>query len=297
MHEQNQGLLECRVLEGQCLNEVHPNESNDDSSGNSLSVRGHKVRLLLAHFFWVLTMPISIFQSIAIVPAHTRAVVWRFRKLLSPEGHGPGLIFYNPFCDKVKMIDVRDQLTIVPNQKYVTKDAVTVSTSFVMRIKLINPQLSISTTMNQISLAQTIAVDHLRLLIRGNSLDNFWKARNPLLVQLQTLLNTELASFGLRVVYIGLTNLNIPPYIQEPIVKFAIESRKAIVKEAVLETQLTVMESSSVDTHAYLSSPLMEYVKLFGLQNCSKPLQHILKPQYDHTNTTQLDNTAFSSTT
>ncbi|CDW51837.1 Erythrocyte band 7 integral membrane protein [Trichuris trichiura] len=194
-----------------------------------------------------------------------------------------GLLFYNPFCDKVRKIDIREQVAVVPNQKYVTKDAITVGASFVMRIKQSNPQLSICTTMNQISLAQTIAVEHLRLQFQANRLEMFWRFRSAILFALKSHLNMELEPFGLLIMYVELTNVSLPLYLKEPLIKLVIENRKAKIKEAVLESQLAAIESGSMKVFQHAAPPLTEYVKTIGLENCSKSLQRILAASNDDT--------------
>ncbi|KFD72660.1 hypothetical protein M514_01781, partial [Trichuris suis] len=283
MNKRNHNALQTAILENQCANRVQPNGLKNDSEDTWQSTRGRKIRLILAYFFWIVTLPISVFLSFEVIPANMRAVVWRFGKLISPEGYGPGLLFYNPFCDRVRKIDIREQVAVVPNQKYVTKDAVTVGASFIMRIKLSNPQLSICTTMNQISLAQTVAVEHLRLQFQANRLERFWKSRTAILFALKSHLNMELAPFGLLVMYIELTNVNLPLYLKEPLIKLVIENRRAKIKEAVLESQLAAIESGTINLYEHDAPPLMEYVKTIGLENCSKSLQRILAASNDDT--------------
>ncbi|KFD59426.1 hypothetical protein M514_28395 [Trichuris suis] len=175
--------------------------------------------------------------------------------------------------------------------------------------------------MNQISLAQTVAVEHLRLQFQANRLERFWKSRTAILFALKVILqlhaeqlstekgylknyyniislyyiqlgnydfcwshlNMELAPFGLLVMYIELTNVNLPLYLKEPLIKLVIENRRAKIKEAVLESQLAAIESGTINLYEHDAPPLMEYVKTIGLENCSKSLQRILAASNDDT--------------
>lgn len=173
-----------------------------------------------------------VFSSVKIVQPYQRGVKERlgqYRETLEP-----GLRIIVPFVDKLRMVDMREQVIEVPPQEVITSDNVVVSVDAVVYYEPTDPQRLIYNVANFIIAVTKLAQTSLRNVIGDMQLDQALTSRDAINHGLRDTLDDATDKWGVRVVRVEIQRIDPPPDVMHAMHEQmkAERTRRAVVTEA-----------------------------------------------------------------
>ncbi|XP_043933698.1 stomatin-like protein 1 [Protopterus annectens] len=112
-----------------------------DKSQGLLSWICSGIVTLLVALLTLVTLPISGWFVLKVVPNYERIVLFRLGRIRAPKG--PGVVLVLPFIDQWKKVDLRTKAFNVPPCKIMTKDGALISVGADIQFRVWNPVLSL----------------------------------------------------------------------------------------------------------------------------------------------------------
>ncbi len=182
---------------------------------------------ILAFFFFIFAA-----SAVKIVQPYQRGVKERLGKYR--ETLDPGLRVIVPFIDKIRMVDMREQVVDVPPQEVITSDNVIVSVDAVIYYEPTDPQRLIYNVANFILAVTKLAQTNLRNVVGDMQLDQALTSRDTINHGLRDILDNATDKWGVRVVRVEIQRIDPPPDVMHAMHEQmkAERTRRAVVTEA-----------------------------------------------------------------
>ena len=185
------------------------------------------VLAVLAFLLFVLA-----FSCIKIVRPYQRGLVERLGQYKGTVD--PGLRIIMPFIDRVRLVDMREQVVDVPPQEVITSDNVVVSVDAVVYYEATDPQRLVYNVANFMLAVTKLAQTNLRNLIGDMQLDEALTSRDTINTHLREILDDATDKWGVRVVRVEIQRIDPPPDVMQSMHEQmqAERTRRAVVTEA-----------------------------------------------------------------
>jgi regulator of protease activity HflC (stomatin/prohibitin superfamily) len=134
----------------------------------------------------------------------------RFSKMVDP-----GLRFIVPFIDRIRRVDMREQVVDVPPQEVITKDNVVVTVDAVVYDQATDPVKLKYNVANFILAATKLAQTNLRNIVGDMDLDDALTSRERINAQLREILDEATDVWGTKVVRVEIQRIDPPPDVTE----------------------------------------------------------------------------------
>jgi regulator of protease activity HflC (stomatin/prohibitin superfamily) len=182
---------------------------------------------ILAFFFFIFAA-----SAVKIVQPYQRGVKERLGKYR--ETLDPGLRVIVPFIDKIRMVDMREQVVDVPPQEVITSDNVIVSVDAVIYYEPTDPQRLVYNVANFILAVTKLAQTNLRNVVGDMQLDQALTSRDKINLDLRQILDDATDKWGVRVVRVEIQRIDPPPDVMHAMHEQmkAERTRRAVVTEA-----------------------------------------------------------------
>jgi regulator of protease activity HflC (stomatin/prohibitin superfamily) len=182
---------------------------------------------IIAFFLLILAL-----SSVKIVQPYQRGVKERLGKYR--ETLDPGLRMIVPFVDKIRLVDMREQVVDVPPQEVITSDNVVVSVDAVVYYEPTDPQRLVYNVANFILAVTKLAQTNLRNVIGDMQLDEALTSRDKINLDLRQILDDATDKWGVRVVRVEIQRIDPPPDVMHAMHEQmkAERTRRAVVTEA-----------------------------------------------------------------
>ena len=182
---------------------------------------------IIAVFFFVIAA-----SAVKIVQPYQRGVKERLGKFA--ETLDPGLRMIIPFVDKIRLVDMREQVVDVPPQEVITSDNVVVSVDAVVFYEPTDPQRLVYNIANFIMAVTKLAQTNLRNVVGDMQLDQALTSRDKINVDLRQILDDATDKWGVRVVRVEIQRIDPPPDVMNAMHEQmkAERTRRAVVTEA-----------------------------------------------------------------
>jgi regulator of protease activity HflC (stomatin/prohibitin superfamily) len=182
---------------------------------------------ILAAFLLIIAV-----SSVKIVQPYQRGVKERLGKYR--ETLDPGLRLIVPFVDKIRLVDMREQVVDVPPQEVITKDNVVVSVDAVVYYEPTDPQRLVYNIANFILAVTKLAQTNLRNVVGDMQLDEALTSRDKINLDLRQILDDATDKWGVRVVRVEIQRIDPPPDVMHSMHEQmkAERTRRAVVTEA-----------------------------------------------------------------
>jgi len=167
-------------------------------------------------------------MSIYVLKEYERAVVFRLGRLSGVRG--PGLILVIPFIDRVVRVGLRIVAMDVPPQDVVTKDNVSVKVNAVVYFRVFEPDKAIVEVQDYNYATSQLSQTTLRSVIGGAELDELLSAREKINVELQSILDRQTDSWGIKVSAVEVKHVDLPDTMQRALAKQAEAERERRAK-------------------------------------------------------------------
>jgi regulator of protease activity HflC (stomatin/prohibitin superfamily) len=164
------------------------------------------VAIISAAVFLLLLVFVA--SSVKIVQPYQRGVVERLGRYHVTVD--PGLRLIVPFVDKLRYVDMREQVVDVPPQEVITSDNVVVSVDAVVYYEPTDPQRLIYNVANFILAVTKLAQTNLRNLVGDLQLDQALTSRDAINTSLREILDDATDTWGVRVKRVELQRIDPP---------------------------------------------------------------------------------------
>jgi regulator of protease activity HflC (stomatin/prohibitin superfamily) len=170
--------------------------------------------------------------GVRIVRPYQRGLVEQLGKY--KETVDPGLRVIYPIVQKLRLVDMREQVVDVPPQEVITKDNVVVSVDAVVYYEPTDPTRLVYNVANFILAVTKLAQTNLRNLIGDMDLDQALTSREKINTALRQILDDATDKWGVRVVRVEIQRIDPPPDVMGAMHEQmkAERTRRAVVTEA-----------------------------------------------------------------
>jgi regulator of protease activity HflC (stomatin/prohibitin superfamily) len=170
--------------------------------------------------------------AVKIVSPYQRGVVERLGKY--KETVDPGLRLILPIIEKVRKVDMREQVIDVPPQEVITQDNVTAAVDAVVYFEPTDPQRLLYNISNFILAITKLAQTNLRNVIGEMTLDEAFTSRERVNGTLRQILDDATDKWGVRVVRVEIQRIDPPADVMHAMHEQmkAERTRRAVVTEA-----------------------------------------------------------------
>lgn len=195
---------------------------------------------------------LALVASIKIIKEYERAVVFRLGRLLvEPKGpKGPGLVIIIPFIDKFMRVNLRLVAMDVPPQDIITKDNVSVKVNAVVYFRVVEPNKAITEIDDYLYATSQLAQTTLRSILGQVELDDLLSNREHINTELQTILDAQTDSWGIKVSAVEVKHVDLPQEMQRAMAKQAEAERerraKIIGAEGEFQAAAKIVEAASL---------------------------------------------------
>jgi regulator of protease activity HflC (stomatin/prohibitin superfamily) len=212
------------------------------------------VELVIALAIILLFVLIVAASSVKIVQPYQRGVKERLGKYR--ETLDPGLRIIVPFVDKVRLVDMREQVVDVPPQEVITKDNVVVSVDAVVYYEPTDPQRLVYNIANFILAVTKLAQTNLRNVVGDMQLDEALTSRDKINLDLRQILDDATDKWGVRVVRVEIQRIDPPPDVMHAMHEQmkAERTRRAVVTEADGRRQAAITTAQGQKESAILQA-------------------------------------------
>ena len=156
---------------------------------------------------------ITVAAGLKIVSQYEKGLVERFGKF--DRMVEPGLRWIVPFIERIKRVDMREQVVDVPPQEVITKDNVVVTVDAVVYYQATDPVKLKYNVANFILAATKLAQTNLRNIVGDLQLDDALTSRDTINEQLRAILDEATDVWGTRVVRVEIQRIDPPPDVTE----------------------------------------------------------------------------------
>lgn len=170
--------------------------------------------------------------AVKIVSPYQRGVVERLGRY--KETVDPGLRLIIPLIEKIRKVDMREQVIDVPPQEVITQDNVTAAVDAVVYFEPTDPQRLLYNISNFILAVTKLAQTNLRNVIGEMTLDEAFTSRERVNGTLRQILDDATDKWGVRVVRVEIQRIDPPADVMSAMHEQmkAERTRRAVVTEA-----------------------------------------------------------------
>ena len=187
-------------------------------------------------------------SAIRILREYERGVIFflgRFQKV-----KGPGLIIVIPFIQKMVRVDLRVVTYDIPTQDIISRDNVTVRVSAVLYFRVVDPERAIIQVEQFFEATSQLAQTTLRSVLGQHDLDEMLSQREKLNAHIQTILDEQTASWGIKVTNVEIKHIDLNESMIRAIAKQAEAERerraKVIHAEGELQASRKLLEAADI---------------------------------------------------
>jgi regulator of protease activity HflC (stomatin/prohibitin superfamily) len=179
-------------------------------------------------------------SAVKIVRPNQRGVVERLGRYHTTAD--PGLRFIIPFVDRLRVVDMREQVVDVPPQEVITADNVVVSVDAVVYYEPVDPQRLLYNIANFILAVTKLAQTNLRNLVGDLQLDQALTSRDSINTSLRAILDDATDTWGVRVKRVEIQRIDPPADVMMAMHEQmkAERTRRAVVTQAEGERQAAI---------------------------------------------------------
>ncbi len=168
----------------------------------------------------------------------------------------PGLRIIKPVLERIRTVDMREQVIDVPPQEVITQDNVAVSVDAVIYFEPTDPQRLLYNISNFIMAITKLAQTNLRNVIGEMSLDQAFTSRERVNAALRQILDDATDKWGVRVVRVEIQRIDPPQDVMNAMHEQmkAERTRRAVVTEAEGSREAAVTRAQGEKQAAILTA-------------------------------------------
>lgn len=184
--------------------------------------------------------------GIRIMREYERAVVFLLGRFYQVKG--PGLIFIIPIVQQMVKVDLRTIVMDVPTQDVISRDNVSVKVSAIVFFRVIEPEKAVIQVEHYYEATSQMAQTTLRSVLGQHELDEMLAARDKLNADIQTILDQQTESWGIKVSNVEIKQMDLNETMIRAIARQAEAERerraKVIHAEGELQASQKLVEAA-----------------------------------------------------
>lgn len=194
----------------------------------------------------IVLLVVYVALAIKIVQQYEKGLVERFGRYYRTLD--PGFHMIIPFIERIRRVDMREQVVDVPPQEVITKDNVVVTVDAVVYYQATDPVKLAYNVANFIVAATKLAQTNLRNVIGDMDLDDALTSRETINAELRIILDEATDVWGTRVVRVEIQRIDPPADVTAAMHRQmkAERDRRAIVTEAEGEKRSAILKAEGV---------------------------------------------------
>ena len=159
------------------------------------------------YVFVLVVLLLILFSAFKILTEYERGVIFQLGRFKSVKG--PGLIIVIPVFQQMVRVDLRTIVMDVPTQDVISRDNVSVRVSAVIYFRVIDPEKAIIQVENRVEATSQLAQTTLRSVLGQHDLDDMLAEREKLNADIQRILDTTTASWGIKVSNVEIKHVDL----------------------------------------------------------------------------------------
>ncbi len=205
-------------------------------------------------FFLIVLAVIYLFNAVKIVRQHERGLIETLGKYVRTVG--PGLVVVFPILQRIRIVDMREQVIDVPPQDVITKDNVVVTVDAVIYFQVIDPVKVVYEVSNFSLAALKLAQTNLRNVIGDLELDQTLTSREKINYQLRQVLDEATDKWGVKITRVEIQKIEPPKDITDAMSKQmkAEREKRAMILEAEGIRQSAILKAEGEKQAAILTA-------------------------------------------
>jgi len=145
-----------------------------------------------------------------IIRQYERGVVFRWGRAL-PGIREPGLIWVNPFTDRLRKVNMQIMVAAVPGQDTITRDNVTMRVDAVIYYRVVDPVKAIVNVQNYPFAVAQVAQTSLRAVTGRSDMDRLLSEREKVNAELKDVIDEPTEQpWGIRVERVEVKDVSLP---------------------------------------------------------------------------------------
>jgi regulator of protease activity HflC (stomatin/prohibitin superfamily) len=193
---------------------------------------------------WVLALIVVIaWQMLNIVNEYQRLVVFRLGRLVATRG--PGLVILIPGLERGYRMDLRVITLDVPSQDVITRDNVSVKVNAIVFFRVLDPAQALVQVENYMIATSQLAQTTLRSVCGQADLDDLLSERDKINAQIQSILDADTDSWGIKVSKVEVKHIDLPQEMQRAMARQAEAERERRAKVIAAEGEFQASQRLS----------------------------------------------------
>jgi regulator of protease activity HflC (stomatin/prohibitin superfamily) len=145
-----------------------------------------------------------------VINQYEQGIVFRFGRAL-PDIRQPGLIWVNPFTDRLRKVNMQITVAAVPGQEAITRDNVTLRVDAVVYYRVIDPVKAIINVQDYTFAISQVAQTSLRSVIGQSDMDQLLSEREKVNAHLKDVIDEPTEQpWGIRVERVEVKDVSLP---------------------------------------------------------------------------------------
>jgi len=145
-----------------------------------------------------------------VIRQYERGVVFRWGRLRS-QVRQPGLVWVNPFIDRLRKVNMQVSVAGIPGQQAITHDNVTLQVDAVVYYRVIDPVKAIINVQNYLYAVSQVAQTSLRSVIGRSDMDQLLSERERVNAELKEVIDAPTEEpWGIRVERVEIKDVSLP---------------------------------------------------------------------------------------
>ena len=195
-----------------------------------------------------------------------RAIVLRFGKFRKVRG--PGLFFLIPLADRIaQIVDIRIRVSDFSTQKTLTGDSVTVDVDALCFWLVWDPQKAFLEVENYIDAVVLSSKTALRNAISSHALSTFLERSDIIEKQIQEEVDKKTTEWGITVLHIEITDIQIPEALQDSLSRVAQAEREKKGRILLAEAEIEIARKLEEAAAVYLRNEPAMKLKILSILN------------------------------
>jgi regulator of protease activity HflC (stomatin/prohibitin superfamily) len=195
-----------------------------------------------------------------------RAIVLRFGKFHKVKG--PGLFFLLPIADRIaQIVDMRIRVSDFSTQKTLTGDSVTVDVEAICFWLVWDPQKAVLEVENYPDAVVYSSKTALRNAVSSHNLSTFLERSDIIEKQIQEEVDKKTTEWGITVLHIEITDIQIPEALQDSLSRVAQAEREKKGRILLAEAEIDIARKLEEAAKVYSANELAMKLKILSILN------------------------------
>lgn len=218
-------------------------------------------------------------SAVKIIRPYQRGVVERLGRYYATAE--PGLRLILPFIDKLRIVDMREQVIDVPPQEVITSDNVVVSVDAVIYYEPTDPQRLIYNVANFMLAVTKLAQTNLRNLVGDMQLDQALTSRDKINTNLREILDDATDTWGVRVKRVEIQRIDPPVDVMNAMHEQmkAERTRRATVTTAEGHRQAEITRAEGEQQAAILRAEAVRQQQILGAEGAASAVRALAEAE------------------